>query len=221
MRVGRLVAGQLAAALQLFRAPAVHPLYVLDFGCGCGRIARYLSVLPGLSLVGCDIDREAITWAGSHLSHAMSPLLGSDEPPLPLADRSFHVVYAVSVFTHLPEPLALAWLQELHRITRSDGYLLLTTHGRAELPWHALLSRLRLALFGFAHRRGRYTPGLPAYYHSSYHTPQYLHRVTAPLFRVLTIHSRAINNHQDLIVLQPTTQATVTGSLARAEPRPG
>jgi len=48
-----------------------HPLAsakrVLDFGCGCGRVARFLPSGIG-ALVGSDIDAEAIAWNRHHLS---------------------------------------------------------------------------------------------------------------------------------------------------------
>ncbi|MGH7349594.1 MAG: class I SAM-dependent methyltransferase, partial [Candidatus Rokuibacteriota bacterium] len=43
----------------------------------------------------------------------------------------FGLTYAFSVFTHLPEVLQRPWLQELARVTRPRGYLLLSLHGEA------------------------------------------------------------------------------------------
>src|SRR5438445_365600 len=45
------------------------------------------------------------------------------------ADRQFAVVYALSVFTHLPEPLQNAWMQEIRRVVRPGGHVIFTTHG--------------------------------------------------------------------------------------------
>jgi SAM-dependent methyltransferase len=43
------------------------------------------------------------------------------EPPLPYAAGTFTLVYALSVFTHLHEANASAWLAELARVTRPGG----------------------------------------------------------------------------------------------------
>jgi hypothetical protein len=51
------------------------------------------------------------------------------EPPLRYEDGQFGLVYAISVFTHLPRDLERAWIDELSRITAPAGLLLLTTHG--------------------------------------------------------------------------------------------
>lgn len=51
------------------------------------------------------------------------------EPPLRYADNSFDFIYALSVFTHLPERLQHAWMQEMYRVLEPRGSLLITTQG--------------------------------------------------------------------------------------------
>jgi SAM-dependent methyltransferase len=51
------------------------------------------------------------------------------DPPLPYPDERFDLVYALSVFTHLTESQQRSWSAELHRVTRTCGYVLFTTHG--------------------------------------------------------------------------------------------
>lgn len=99
---------------------------ILDFGCGCGRVIRYLNHLSGLH--GTDYNRKAIEWCTDHLPFAQ---FGTNElvPPLRYRDGQFSLVYAFSVLTHLPEDVQLRWLQEFHRIIRTGGHLILSTHG--------------------------------------------------------------------------------------------
>ena len=47
-------------------------------------------------------------------------------PPLPFAAASFDAAYALAVFTHLGEDLAHAWMDELARVLRPGGHLLVT-----------------------------------------------------------------------------------------------
>src|SRR5262249_60680166 len=54
--------------------------------------------------------------------NTLQPVLGYD-------DDAFDLIYALSVFTHLPEPDQLTWMDELHRVLRPGGHLILTTHG--------------------------------------------------------------------------------------------
>jgi hypothetical protein len=56
------------------------------------------------------------------------------EPPLAYADKSFDLVYALSVFTHLNEQQQDAWRDEIRRILKPGGVWLLTTHGEAYIP---------------------------------------------------------------------------------------
>jgi SAM-dependent methyltransferase len=109
---------------------------ILDFGCGCGRVARHWAGLRGPHLHGCDYNPELVAWCRESLGF-MEARVNGLEPPLPYEDRRFELVYAISVLTHLTEELALAWLDELARVLRPGGRLLVTTHGaphRHRLP---------------------------------------------------------------------------------------
>lgn len=103
---------------------------LLEFGAGCGRIIQYFALYAAdCRIVGCDVDPEAMRWCAEHLDFAAFHTVGA-APPTLFADASFDAVYAYSVFSHLPEPLHLAWLAELRRITRPGGVVVLTVHGR-------------------------------------------------------------------------------------------
>ena len=100
---------------------------VLDFGCGCGRVARRWAGL-GLELHGCDYNPELVAWCRDNLPF-MEARVNTLEPPVPYDDERFDLVYAISVLTHLTEPLARRWVAEWTRILRPGGLLLVTTHG--------------------------------------------------------------------------------------------
>lgn len=101
---------------------------VYDFGCGCGRALRWFQqALPAADLFGTDVRREAVDWCRQHLRGRFEP--NGLQPPLPFADGSFDLVYALSVFSHLNLEQCLAWMRELARVTRPDGLILITTHG--------------------------------------------------------------------------------------------
>jgi len=103
---------------------------VLDFGCGCGRVARYLCGIKKTGVYGADYNPSLIQWCQQNLRH------GSFEqnnlaPPLSFPSSRFDLVYVLSVFTHLPESLQQAWMTEFGRIVRPGGHLLFTVHGDA------------------------------------------------------------------------------------------
>jgi SAM-dependent methyltransferase len=100
---------------------------VLDFGCGWGRIARFLlrDVRPE-NLYGIDPDEVAISTITDVVPYGT--FRRSDVwPPSGFDAETFDLVYAMSVFSHLPEELHLAWVRELARILRPGGVLVATT----------------------------------------------------------------------------------------------
>ena len=101
---------------------------VLDFGCGCARVLRHWSGLPDTRVHGSDFNPHMIDWCRRSLPFAGFSL-NRVAPPLEHEDESFDLVYAVSVFTHLLEPLQLPWLTELARVVRPGGRLLLSLNG--------------------------------------------------------------------------------------------
>ena len=103
---------------------------ILDLGCGTGRltVGWYLDN-PERRLSGCDINGELLTWAKDRLPQEISWDQCSVKPPLPYASKSFDLVYLISVFTHLSLNSQHLWAQELKRIVRPGGYILVTFHG--------------------------------------------------------------------------------------------
>ncbi|MEK6276646.1 MAG: class I SAM-dependent methyltransferase [Actinomycetota bacterium] len=101
---------------------------ILDFACGCGRIARWWADLDGPEIHGCDYNPDLTGWTRSNLPFMKVATNGAG-PPLPYSGARFDFVYAISAFTHLPEEAQHRWMSELRRILRPDGLLLFTVHG--------------------------------------------------------------------------------------------
>jgi SAM-dependent methyltransferase len=114
---------------------------VLDFGCGCGRIARQLiqqRPRPRRYL-GIDLHRGMIEWCQAKLAPAadgfefvhhdvIQPSFnpGAEKPatlPFPAEDHSFTLVEATSVFTHLTQSAAVHYLSEVARVLEPSGLL--------------------------------------------------------------------------------------------------
>ena len=107
---------------------------ILDFGCGSGRLLRYL--LPEAErceIHGCDIHEPSIEWIQRNLVPPMHVFVNGETPPLPFPDEHFDLISAISVFTHLTTYWA-DWLLELHRLLAPDGRLVATFLGEGMSP---------------------------------------------------------------------------------------
>jgi SAM-dependent methyltransferase len=125
---GEAQAGYLRDLLDGVGDPLHEMDAILDFGCGCGRIARWFADLSHARLHGCDYNAELVGWCDSHLPFMNARTTGL-EPPLPYQDGAFDFLYAFSVFTHLSVELATSWMAELNRVVRPGGLMWFTIHG--------------------------------------------------------------------------------------------
>jgi SAM-dependent methyltransferase len=103
---------------------------VLDFGCGCGRVLRYWRHPDQVHVYGSDYNPALIRWDKAHLSRIASFGTNHLAPPLDYGADFFDFIYALSVFTHLPLDLQIAWMDDLYRVLQPGGVLLITLHGK-------------------------------------------------------------------------------------------
>ena len=167
---------------------------VLEWGCGCGRLARWIA--PRVAdFTGIDINPRLVRWCIANLPgrYRKIPFL----PPAPLGDHRFDVVYGCSVLTHLRERSAKAWLAELARTTRPGGRVLLTFHD----PQHPGAEPVRetLTQTGYAVRFDR----LAGSNHlAAYATPEHLAHMAEPAFEFLDyVPSTRSTSLQAILVL--------------------
>ena len=182
---------------------------VLDWGVGCGRVARHFPSVHSRSLTGCDIDRDNVEWCSAHL--AGSFVASRLTPPLPFDDGCFDLVYGISVFTHFREAMQLRWLEELARVTARGAFLLMTTHGQTAIDFSRLppddyrrvqeevkragilVSGTNSQLDGHAEHEGEYV--------NVYHSADYVRSTWGRFFDVEHIVPGYILHH-DLVVLR-------------------
>jgi SAM-dependent methyltransferase len=120
---------------------------VLDFGCGWGRLTRFFArdVAPG-NLFGCDPVAPILNVCRT--CRVPAELSQCDfvpqRPPFP---KSFDLIYAFSVFTHLSERAHRACLRALHGALAPGGLLVLTIRP-PEYLWLSELLRPALRSLG-------------------------------------------------------------------------
>ena len=213
--LGRIVCDDLLDAMAMFEVHLAAGSRVLDFGCGCGRVLRHLAPqCPGARIEGVDIDSEAIAWCQANFPASLALHRNAEWPPLPFEDAWFDLIYSVSVFTHLPEAMQLAWLAELARVAKPGAWLLLTVH-RPDLmpPGNADLTG-QMEGTGFAYHLGETTDGLPDFYRTAWHSEAYIHQAWGKMFDVCAVLRGGINNHQDLVVARASGPVSKSGTSA-------
>ncbi|HLG28352.1 MAG TPA: class I SAM-dependent methyltransferase [Paenisporosarcina sp.] len=108
---------------------------ILDFGCGVGRFFYSFAdiVTNKQKLYGTDLDESCVNWCKENLPFARvdkNNLL----PPLKYEDGFFSLIYACSVFSHLPIDYQLCWAIEIYRCLSPGGCFLFSTHGVTFFP---------------------------------------------------------------------------------------
>lgn len=193
---------ELADALARHR-PLATIERLLDWGCGCGRIASHalgLRLVP--HLYGCDIDGEAIAWCQQALPGASFTRI-EPEPPMPYADGQFDAVIGYSVFTHLDRPRQRAWLGELCRVLAPGGLMAVSVHGRfaARFAFPGAPANLLDGGFFDAGEDQALAGIAPAgYYRGTFQTRGYTEEAWSEYVDILEYAEGGMQNYQDLVV---------------------
>lgn len=204
MAVGRRVADDLVAQVDLLRTTPEVGFTVLDWGCGCGRVLRHL-VRPmpdGTCFIGTDIDHESIAWCRGQLGEVARFVVNASWPPIPdVTPASVDLLYGVSVMSHLPEGMQDAWLDEIARVLKPGGVALLSVHGPDHVPVDAAIDwRADFDDRGFGFRQGGGTAGLPDFYQQAFHRSDYIRSHWSRWLQVLTVLPAGLAHFQDLVV---------------------
>jgi hypothetical protein len=106
---------------------------VLDFGSGWGRLTRALRHhLPREKIWACDIYPDAIAWQAE--TFGVNGLVSATDPDRFALPLGYSLVFAGSVFSHLPDGLFQRWLKRLCEVTGPRGLLAFSVHDAAYAP---------------------------------------------------------------------------------------
>ena len=78
---------------------------------------------------GADINPEFVDWCQQNLPNVSTSLSRSTPPLSSFHDEQFHLIYSLSLLTHLSEARSKEWLDELHRMLVPGGILIVSTSG--------------------------------------------------------------------------------------------
>lgn len=175
---------------------------ILDWGCGPARIIRHFpSIVPkNCELYATDYNKNSIEWNIKNIKGVEFNLNGL-KAELPYQDDFFDFIYGISIFTHLSEQLHYDWKNELSRVLKKDGILLLSLQGNF---FKTILTPQEIEDFdkGKLVVRGKVKEGHRTY--SAFHPDEFVKKLFAD-FEVLE-HIDSYNNNgrpeQDIWVLR-------------------
>lgn len=178
---------------------------ILDWGCGCGRVIReMMKFVPAATLIGCDIDTEAIAWDKTHIAGPTFDRI-DPYPPTAYSTGAFDLIYGISVMTHLDEQTQLSWLRELSRIASRGGIVALTVIGenlrKTNMPAELAQTFHETGFASFVPSYSRMLAPFSneGYYRETYHSLAYIERTWAKFFDILECFE---TKHQDILILR-------------------
>lgn len=200
-RAARLVTLNLLSALTANQIEIPGHARILDFGCSCARIiSTSRRIWKDAQFFGTDIHREAIHWCWKNVPSLAQFAVNDTHPPLDYEHDFFDMVIVISVFTHLPEDLQFMWLEELRRIIRPGGVLLITVHGKECFQNHSFGQRDDVRSSEFSYWRERDTEGLPDFYQTAIHSEKYVRSEWSRYFEIVDYIEQGIGRFQSLVV---------------------
>lgn len=106
---------------------------VLDFACGYGRLLRFLvHMLPAHQIHAAEIQCDAVDWVGER--YGVEAFRSAAAPEDFDPGRRFDMIWAASLFSHLPDRLFGRWIERLAGHLETGGVLCFSVHDESLLP---------------------------------------------------------------------------------------
>ena len=180
---------------------------LLDWGCGCGRVTRYLSFLQGPKYHGIDIDSDNVEWCREHMDYGEYGVIPL-HPPTELPPEHYDLILGISVFTHLREKEQKEWLKELNRICIPGGIVAVTVLGDHGIFRGGLKADEYQEYTEKGFLAWRRNPDLDdvlkekEYYRNTFISHDYILKTWTEYFEIKEFKKNYIGNLQDLVIMQ-------------------
>lgn len=194
LRTGHLMARSIDELLHSRTIAVKENARVLDFGCGSGRLAAWLRLkYLRWELHGTDRHAESVAWAQSNLEDIGRFACNLDVPPLPYWDGFFDLVIAFFVFTQPDDELQSEWFEELVRVTRPGGHLIVSVPQCRE-------PGLKGALSSAKHSANTNTGNWSSFYRSNHLATDFIRQAWSKFVRIEQIVPRWLNRDDALVI---------------------
>lgn len=102
---------------------------ILDFGAGIGNSIPYFrKYFPDSALFCADASQRSLEIAAERFPGPEHPVIVSEGARLDLPDGYFDLCFSACVFHHIAHDRHQFWLEELRRVTRPGGMLIIFEH---------------------------------------------------------------------------------------------
>lgn len=188
----------------------MQPASILDFGCGAGRVTRWIAAaFPQATIEGCDICAVDIKFVADTFN-ARTWQSGNDvaklDPP-----SFYDLIWVGSVFTHLSKEASTNLFDKLVSWLNPNGVLIFTSHGRhaasrgpnvgyygIPAQWTKVIKASNRTGFGYADYHG-----MPGYGVSLAQLYWWASLVTSRQnLRLISMTEQSWDDHQDVIAVQ-------------------
>lgn len=145
LHVGGLARYELVGfiAAEMLKKYVIKPdSYLVDVGCGSGRIAAYLAELPRLKYLGTDVVGKILDVARTRCNRPDWRFEEVSDLVIPVEDGSVDAVCFFSVLTHLLHEQSFVYLREATRVLKPGGKIGFSYLAFGESSHHDLFREL-------------------------------------------------------------------------------
>jgi SAM-dependent methyltransferase len=178
------------------------PATLLEFASGYGCVTRFLiDACPNTDITCCDIHPAAVAFLQSEFG--VDAVLSNKSPEQVSIDRTFDVVFVVSLFSHLPKATWTRWLRSISRCVAKGGLLIFTTHGYTSASANFASAEINDEGYWF-HPASEQADIDPEEYGSTITTPKFVHKQVASIhdLRVVGHRPGGLQKNQDVYILK-------------------
>ena len=104
--------------------------HILDIACGYGYGSRELHDITGAAVDGIDISSEAVRYATDHYAIKGITYRAGSITDIPAKDYTYDAIVSYETIEHVSYKDGVKALDELHRVLKPGGHLLISTPNR-------------------------------------------------------------------------------------------
>jgi len=138
------ISGRVRTCLELLKSQKIDGKTIIDIGSSFGWLEKEIQNCGAKEIIGIEPNKEAVEFAKKNVRGAK--FLQVSALKIPLAEEYADIVLLFDVLEHLPKNKEKNALQEIYRILKKRGVLLLSS------PYSHLLANILDPAWYFGHR---------------------------------------------------------------------